>query len=360
MKSISRKLFWAALLLVNVVGLAFAHSRSSSSNSKTCGKSLPARMMSSIAEAVNMKEQAEMSETIKKSFPVRPGGSLTVRSSIGTVEVQAIDTNTVNIELIRKIRTANSREADEIIKNLHLDFVQNGNDVNIIASLPEEWDWERLKHLRLDFNISIPRSYNLNVRTVGIIKTSDLEGTVKLSTSGFSLTTGNVNGSVNLSSAGGPIQVGDVNGPVMVSSAGGSIRTGNINGELDAQSGGGSIAAGRVDGRVTVHSSGGSIRIEEVTNTIEAASLGGSVQTYISRQPQSDSSLVSSGGNVNLRLAENVGATIDADAGPGTVLSDYPLTRLHETHGSAYTGDINGGGPKITIRTAAGNVTLRK
>jgi hypothetical protein len=357
MKSISRKMFYAGLLLINVVGLAYAHSRSSS---KTCGKSFPARMMSSIVEAVKMKEHTEMKETIKKSFQVSPGGSLTVHSSIGTVEVQAVDSNTVNIELVRTIKTANSSEADEIIKNLRLDFAQNGNDVNVIVNLPEEWDWERIKRLRLDFNISIPRSYNLDVRTVGIIKTSDLQGTVKLSTAGFSLTTGNVNGSLNLSSAGGPINVGDVNGPVTVSSAGGTIRMGYVNGELNAQSSGGSIAAGRVDGRVTAHSSGGSIRIEEVTNTIEAISLGGAVQTYISRQPQSESSFMTSGGSVNLRLAETVGASIDADAGEGNVLSDYPLPRLHGTHGSAFLGDINGGGPKITIRTAAGNVTLRK
>lgn len=356
MKSISSKIFWAGLLLINVIGLAFAHPR----NSKSCGKSLPARMMSSFVKAIKIKEKFEMSETIKKSFPVSPGGSLTVKSSIGTVEVQAVDTNTVNIELVRKIKTANSEETDEILKNLRLDFVQNGNDINVIANLPEEWDWERIKRLRLDFNISVPRSYNVNVWTVGIIKTSDLRGTVKLSTAGFSVTTGNINGSLNLSSAGGPINVGDVNGPVAVSSAGGSVRIGNINGELNVKSGGGSITAGRVDGRVTAHSSGGFIRIEEVTNTIEVASLGGSVQTYISRQPQSDSSFVSSGGSVNLRLAETVGASIDADAGPGKVHSDYPLKRLLETYDSAFTGDINGGGPKITIRTAAGNVTLRK
>jgi hypothetical protein len=357
MKSIPRKIFYAGLLLINVVSLAYAHSRSSS---KTCGKSFPARMMSSIVEAVTMKAQTELKETIKKSFQVSPGGSLTVHSSIGTVEVQEVDSNTVNIELVRTIKTANSSEADEVIKNLHLEFAQNGNDVKVIVNLPEEWDWNRIKRLRLDFNISIPRHYNLDVRTVGIIKTSDLHGTVKLSTAGFSLTTGNINGSLKLSSAGGPINVGDVNGPVTVSSAGGSVRIGNINGELNAKSGGGSITAGRVDGRVTAHSSGGFIRIEEVTNTIEVASLGGAVQTYISRQPQSDSSFVSSGGSVNLRLAETVGASIDADAGPGKVHSDYPLKRLLETYDSAFTGDINGGGPKITIRTAAGNVTLRK
>lgn len=354
-------MFWAGLLLINVIGLAFAHTRSSSSSSsKTCGKSLPARMMSGFADAIKAMEQSEMSETIRKSFTVSPGGSLTVKSSIGTVEVRAVDGNTVDIELVRKIRTSNSQEADELVKNLRLDFVQSGNDVNVTANLPEGWDWERIKRLRLDFNISVPRSYSVNVRTAGIIKTSDLQGTVKLHTSGFSLTTGNVNGSVNLWSAGGSIQAGDVNGPATVSSAGGSVHIGNVNGELKAQSVGGSITAGRIDGRVTAHSSGGFIRIAEATDTVEATSMGGSVQMYISRQPQSESSFVSSGGHVNLRLAETVGASIDADAGPGKVHSDYPLTQLHETYGSAFTGEINGGGPKITIRTSAGNVTLRK
>lgn len=309
--------------------------------------------------ANQMKEQTEMTETIKKSFPVSPGGSLTVKSSIGTVEVQAVDTNNVNIELARQIKAANQQEFEQIIRDLQLDFVHKGSDVEVLVKLPEEWDWKKIKRVRLDMKITIPLVYNVKVRTVGVIQTNDLQGTVELASSGFPLTVGNVRGSVNLSSSGGQINARDVNGPATVSSDGGSIRMGNIDGDFNVRSSGGSINAGRVDGSVTAHSAGGPIRITEVTNAVKAITQGGSVSTYISRQPQSDLSFVTTGGSVNLRLAENVRLTLEADVGAGSVLSDFPLPK-REPDSSIVKGDINGGGPQLIVRTAAGSLTLRK
>jgi hypothetical protein len=227
------------------------------------------------------------------------------------------------------------------------------------VKLPEEWEWKKIKRVKLDMKITIPRNYNVDVRTIGVINANDLEGNVKLSTSGFRLTAGNVRGSVTLSSAGGPINTGNINGPATVSSAGGAIRMGNIDGDFNVQSSGGSINVGRVDGRVTAHSAGGYIHIKEVTNAVDAITQGGEVTTYISRQPQSDSTFVTSGGCVSLRLAESVGLSVEADVGAGSVLSDYPFPR-REPSSSIVKGDINGGGPKLTVRTAAGNLTLRK
>ena len=353
MRSLLRKSFCVVIGLVTIVGVAVM----SSLNGETSRGVCPVKKKGISAEKI--KEQSEMTDMIKKSFPVSPGGSLTVKSSIGTVEVQAVDGNNVSIELARKIKAANKNETEQIIKDLQLDFIHKGNDVEVLVKLPEEWTWEKIKRIRVDMKIVIPRAYNVNVRTVGIIRTNDLQGDVELSTSGFDLTTGNVRGSVNLSSSGGPISAGDIIGTATVSSDGGAIRMGNIDGDLSVRTGGGSISAGRVAGRVTAHSAGGYIRIKEVTNGIEAVSQGGEVRTYISRQPHSDSSMVTAGGSVSLRLAETVGVSLEADIGSGSVISDYPLSK-REPSGSIVRGELNGGGPKITIRTAAGSLTLRK
>jgi hypothetical protein len=338
MKSFVRKGFSVSILLLNIACIA-------------------AKMKSVFAS--QMKDQTAMTETIKKSFPVSSGGSLTVKSSIGTVEVQAVDTNNVNVELTRQIKAADERERERILKELQLDFVHNGSDVEVLVKLPEEWDWERIKKVRLDMKITIPLAYNVKVRTVGVIQTNDLQGNVELASSGFPLTTGNVRGAVDLSSSGGQINARDVNGPATVSSDGGSIRIGNIDGDFSVRSSGGSINAGRVDGSVTAHSAGGPIRIAEVTNAIKAITQGGSCSTYISGQPQSDSSFVTLGGSINLRLAETVRLTLDADVATGSVLSDFPFPK-REPSSSIVRGEINGGGPQLIVRTAAGSLTLRK
>lgn len=353
MKSLSRKRFCVSVLLLTLVGVAVVYARNRESDRKV----FPVQMKGVFAG--QMKEQSEMTDMIKKLFPVSPGGSLTVKSSIGTVEIQAVDGNNVSIEVARQIKASNKNELGQILKDLQLDFIHKDNDVEVLVKLPEEWDWKKIKRVKLDMKITIPRAYNVNVQTIGVIQTNDLGGNVELSTSGFRLTTGNVRGGVNLSSAGGPINTGNVNGPAEVASAGGAIRMGNIDGDFNVRSSGGSINAGRVDGRVTAYSAGGYIHIKEVTNAVEAISHGGEVRTYISRQPQSDSSFVTLGGSVNLRLGESVGVSLEADVGAGSVLSDYPLPR-REPSSSIVNADVNGGGPKITVRTAAGNLTLRK
>ena len=340
MKSFFRKGFSGCLLLLNLACVAVGYSHAGDF-------------------ANSIKEQTEVTDTIKKSFPVSPGGSLTVKSSIGTVEVQAVDSNNVNIELVRQIKAANERELEQINRELQLDFVHKGSDVEVLVKHPEEWEWKKIKRIRLDMKITIPLAYNVKVRTVGVIKTNDLQGNVELASSGFPLTTGNVRGSVDLKSSGGQINAGDVNGPATVSSDGGSIRIGNIDGDFNVRSSGGSISAGRVDGSVTAHSAGGYIRIMEVTNSVNAITQGGEVSTYISRQPQSDLSFVTLGGSVNLRLGENVKLTLDADLGAGSVFSDYPLPK-REPSSSIVKGEINGGGPTVTVRTASGSLTLCK
>ncbi len=353
MKSLSRKRFCVSVLLITIVGVAVVYARNRESDKKV----FPVQMKGILAG--QMKEQSEMTDMIKKLFPVSPGGSLTVKSSIGTVEIQAVDGNNVSIELVRQIKASNKNELEQILKDLQLDFIHKDNDVEVLVKLPEEWDWKKIKRVKLDMKITIPRAYNVNVRTIGVIQTNDLEGNVELSTSGFRLTTGNVRGTGNFSSAGGAITTGDINGVAKVSSAGGAIRMGNIDGDFNVQSSGGSINAGRVDGRVTAHSAGGYIHIKEVTNAVEAITQGGEVRTYISRQPQSDSTFVTSGGSVDLRFAESVGVSLEADLGAGSVSSDYALP-VREPSSSIVKGDLNGGGPKIIVRTAAGKLTLRK
>jgi hypothetical protein len=349
-KSVLRKSLGASILLITIAGTAVVYSRDGGTS----------RTIFSVKMNVfaNQIKETEMTEIIKKSFPVSPGGSLTVKSSIGTVEIQAVDSNNVNIELARQIKAAR-QELEQITRDLQLDFVHNGNDVEVLVRMPEEWEWKRIKRIRLDMKITIPLTYNVKVRTVGVIQTNDLQGNVELSSNGFSLTTKNVRGAVDLSSAGGPISTGDINGPATVASAGGAIRMGKIDGDFNVRSSGGSINTGRVDGRVTAHSAGGCIRIEEVTNGVEAISLGGEVSTFMSRQPESDSNFETAGGSVNLRLGEDVRLTLEADLGAGSVLSDYPLAP-RERYSSFVKGEINGGGPKIIVRTAAGNLTLRK
>ena len=49
---------------------------------------------------------------------------------------------------------------------------------------------------------------------------------------------------------------------------------------------------------------------------------------------------------------------IDAQTWSGTVRSDHPVTVRGEMRRGRLKGDVRGGGPRVTLRTGSGDVTI--
>ena len=67
-----------------------------------------------------------------------------------------------------------------------------------------------------------------------------------------------------------------------------------------------------------------------------------------------------SGGNIVVSLAPNVSVDVDAHTSGGDVDTDVPVTLLGKQDDSSIQGKINGGGPKLVLRSSGGNIRLRK
>jgi DUF4097 and DUF4098 domain-containing protein YvlB len=196
--------------------------------------------------------------------------------------------------------------------------------------------------VRLDFRITMPRKFNLDLRTVGSAKVGDLEGSAKASTRG------------------GSLKLGNISGPVTAKSEGGSVTIGNVSANVEARSYGGSTSIGRVNGRVTATAEGGSVSIEEATDSIEARAAGGSIKAWISKQPRVDSKITAEAGNIDLRLNASLAVNVDAACTAGRLSSDFSLNGHQVDDPGRLKGVINGGGPVLMLRASAGNINLRK
>jgi DUF4097 and DUF4098 domain-containing protein YvlB len=115
---------------------------------------------------------------------------------------------------------------------------------------------------------------------------------------------------------------------------------------------------GKIRGDVDVKTSGGSIRVDEVSGTINAHTSGGSITAIISQQPLGDSRLTTSGGSVSASLAPSIAVDLTASTSGGRVSSEF------EVDGSVkktrITGKVNGGGPKLVLKTSGGSVRIKK
>ncbi len=286
-------------------------------------------------------------DSMNRTFSVGSGGTLTLGSDIGSIQVQGGNEDSVDIEVLRQVKTNNQKKADEILEDFDIRFRQSGNDVSIQATYKKRGlrrFWSRIGNtLRVRFIVSVPSDYNVDLNTKGgSISVQDLQGEVSSDTSGGSLTFDKITGDITGKTSGGSISIGRVAGRSNIRTSGGSIRI--------------SLA----DGPVDAHTSGGSITIEEVMGSIKAHTSGGSVRARISKQPESDCSLTTSGGSITVHLSEGFGLDLDAKTSGGHVRTEIPLTVSGEISKRAVRARMNDGGPQLYLRTSGGSIYLKR
>jgi DUF4097 and DUF4098 domain-containing protein YvlB len=225
---------------------------------------------------------------------------------------------------------------------------------------------EQLREVR--YTLTVPRKVNLNVETrAGHMTIADIDGPVTATTAAGHITAGHVGGVAMIQTAGGHIKLDDSTGPATLKTAGGHIEIGDVGGDLVAQTAGGHITSGHVHGSVKAKTAGGHIEIKQADGAIEAKTVGGSIQARIGAQPKEASYLETAAGGVTLEIANKVKLDVDAESRGGTISSDFPLqsdaaspdepswSRTRSLHGK-----LNGGGPKVEVRTTHGRISLTK
>lgn len=308
--------------------------------------------------------QPEQQEVIREQFDVDPGGTLEVRSDMGSIEVETTSDNRVEVTVERRPRGDSREDEARMMEDLPVEITRDGNTVRVEVRRRGNWGrgWGHDRNMRVWIRATVPSKFNVDLNTAGgSISVEDLEGSVEAETAGGSLSFGDIKGPVNGRTAGGSITLDGGEGTARLRTAGGSINIGRVKGDVDARTSGGSISIDRAEGTVDAHTSGGSINVDEVMGRIDASTSGGSVTASISAQPSDDCRLETSGGNVTVYLDPDLKMDLDAQAGGwGRVESDLPVTTRGTIKKSELRGEINGGGPLLRLRTSSGRIEIRK
>ena len=289
-----------------------------------------------------------MAETKQRSFDVSAGGRFVLDADWGKVEVETWDRDAVDV-VVERTSELESLEFDE----------EDGTIT--VRSRRKERGFFR--SLRADdapvFEVTVPRRFDLDLTTAGgKIGIADIEGEVVARTAGGNLTIGEVSGSVHGRTAGGSIRIDHATGAVDAKTSGGTIRIGRGGGPVDARTTGGSIHIDHAQGRVAAHTTGGSIRLGDVGGALDAKTTGGSIRATLAKQPDGDSSLRTTGGSIDLALAEDIELAIDARSTGGRVSAEIGNAVPASDKKSVWVASVNGGGPKLTLRTTGGSIRL--
>ena len=233
-----------------------------------------------------------LADTTKTTLDAKSGGTLYLKTDVGSVEIDTHNRDEVLLEVFK-----DGRDADEF----EVTHESKGKDVNIYGEVDSGWG---SRQLRVEFKITVPENYNLEIET-----------------------------------------------------AGGSIDIEDLTGDVDAHTSGGSINVGKITGDVELDTSGGSITTEEIFGPLDAHTSGGSINVTFANQLTEDAELDTSGGSITAYLIPDIKVDINASTSGGRVKSQFDVDGRIKKH--SVRGKINGGGPTLKLHTSGGSIKIR-
>jgi hypothetical protein len=252
------------------------------------------------------------SKDFKKAVDFEPGGDLTLKTDKGSVNVTSWDQN--RIEISARIDPPENVGADygrQSVEGARIDVTGGGRSLTVRSNfdgVPYKDGFGNHSKTLPDIHYSIRAPRNLNL---GL----DIDRS-KVSLQGFK-------GKIRIETDRTPVTATDLAGEIHIRMDRGEAKLSGIRGSLD-------------------------IETDRTNTRLRAVHIDGDSQVDIDR------------GELELGLAESQGLTVSANRSRrGSFESDFELAS-NTSKERSIEGSINGGGPKLSIRTDRGKVSLKR
>src|SRR5438552_2482798 len=221
----------------------------------------------------------------------RDGLTLRLTTDFGPVNITQLEPGAAPVVryTVRIETDARGAAAQPLLDAYSLKARATPSGVEITGALPSQAARSANAQFWVQFEVAVPRSYNVEVNTeAGDITTGDIGGTASLHTLDGNIKTGRIGASgirdtawgrsaAKLETEGGHIQVLDVAGDLTAFTGGGHINVGNIAGDASLRTGGGHIRAGQIGGRAELDTAGGNITVARAGNYVSVRTGGGQI-----------------------------------------------------------------------------------
>jgi DUF4097 and DUF4098 domain-containing protein YvlB len=299
---------------------------------------LPAAALdvSSAKQAAPVRRGNSWQQNLEFASPVKEGARLLLRADNGTVSIHPVPGDKVTCVVTLRAYTSDEAEAQRLFDRFQFSarMVERGGVYITSQSLP------RARHgakFRVQFQITLPVRYNLDVETQGgdisvdaplegearlttaggDVRISDLTGAGRIETAGGNISVGKSGSDLTARTAGGSIHVGDVQGAASLETSGGEIVTGSVGGAVRAETAGGDIVVGGATGQVIAQTAGGQIQIGPTGGGVRAETAGGSIRLQGARgQVVAETA----GGSIDLLAIESA---VRASTAAGRILAEF-------------------------------------
>jgi DUF4097 and DUF4098 domain-containing protein YvlB len=272
------------------------------------------------------------------TYPLQPGGHLSVDNSNGSVEISGWDQDTIDISGTKYARSPELRDALKI----EIDHTDGAVHIRTVRPL------DRRGNMGAKYVIKVPRRTELE----------------------------------RIASSNGSVHVLDVEGPARLKTSNGAVRAENLRGSLDAQTSNGSIEVQNLEGSASLHTSNGRVHAEDVRGSLEADTSNGGIHVRLSKPEagrpvkletsngpieltmdamnQNEIHVTTSNGGITVHLPSGIGANLTAHAANSSISTEFDVATQGTLEKHRLEGKIGAGGPEIELSTSNGSIRLMK
>jgi DUF4097 and DUF4098 domain-containing protein YvlB len=239
---------------------------------------------------------ASLTQTIDKTFDVRPGATVSLSNVNGRVTIKSWDQPRVHVVAVKEVE-ADRDEVKRVLDDLRVELQPKDGGLVITTHHPKEtegfsgfFSWltgDRVS-AEVTYDITVPRTMNVEAA--------------------------NVNGGIVVSDVTGKHELETVNGKIEVSRCAGSLDASTTNGSIHAE--------------LTKVTKGQPLHFE-TTN-----------------------------GRIEVQVPKDLAVDVDAGTTNGSISSDLPVS-TNRFEKNSLRGTINGGGTPLKMRTTNGGIAIR-
>ena len=168
------------------------------------------------------------------------------------------------------------------------------------------------------------------------------------------------NVTLDVRSTDGAIDCDPLVGRFQFESQDGAVRATGLKGEVGVTTQDGRVTFTELDGRIRARSGDGHVSVEGRFDVVDVASRDGRVDAIARAGSRVNAAwlLETSDGKVDLRIPHDIAALLDARTRDGRIRIDLPIPVEDDRGRNSLTGELNGGGLPLRIRTKDGAIVL--
>ncbi|MEE9443131.1 MAG: DUF4097 family beta strand repeat-containing protein [candidate division Zixibacteria bacterium] len=324
----------------------------------------------------------------QKIINVEPGLELTINNANGKIILTTNNDYKLKVDAVKKIIADSKDEADLIADHVQISVASVDGHFSIEPQFLRIHDrspsfWQKIlgksgepSYGSIDFVISVPTDCNADIyNSSGNIEATGIRGKIFVSGTAGNVIIRDNQGDLEITTTSGLVELNDIEGEVSINANGSDVNFYSINGNVEIRNSSGlmtgeyligdlvlsqttgSIDLKHIEGDIRLQSTSGKINILQDFGALDVSTESGNINIKTELNSAKDYFVETISGSIEFLIPVASGGEIKLEAGSGDINTQVPIS-IDSFSKTRITGSFGHGGPKVSLITRSGDITL--